>query len=330
MRAAFITTPGPPEVLEIREAPDPVAGPDEILVRVRASGLNRADLLQRKGRYPAPRGVHAQIPGLEFAGDVIGRGERVTRWREGDRVFGIVAGGAHAELVVSHERAVAAVPTNVGWVEAGAIPEVFITAHDALVTQAGLRSGERVLIHAVGSGVGTAAVQLARAIGAVPFGSARTASKIDAVRELGLEDGVLLDDGLESLPEHVRRWTGESGFDVVLDLVGGPYVPESVHALGVGGRLMLVGLVAGRHAEMPLGELLSRRITLRGTVLRSRHIEEKILATRAFEREVVPLLASGAMRAIVDSTFPLSEIAEAHRRLESDVSVGKVVLEIGG
>jgi NADPH:quinone reductase-like Zn-dependent oxidoreductase len=230
MRAAVITRPGGPEVLEIREVPRPEPRAGEILVRVRASALNRADLLQRAGRYPVPPGAPADIPGLEFAGEVAALGEGATRWKPGDRVFGLAGGGAHAEYLTAHERAVARVPDAMSWRDAGASPEAFITAHDAMVTQGGMRMGERVLIHAVGSGVGLAAVQLARAASAVPYGTSRTEDKIERARSIGLEDGVVPGPGFAAMRERVATWTGD-GVDLVLDLVGGAYLAAGVQAL---------------------------------------------------------------------------------------------------
>lgn len=329
MRAAIITQAGPPEVLEIRDVPRPEPAADQVLIRVRASGLNRADLLQREGRYPAPPGAPAEVPGIEFAGEIAACGPDARLWREGQRVFGITGGGAHAEYVIAHERAVAEVPSSLDWVEAGAVPEVFITAHDALWIQAALRPSERVLIHAVGSGVGLAAVQLCRAIGAVPYGTARTPEKIERAREHGLEDGVAIENDPDELVESERAWTGGRGFDVVLDLVGGPYVKASIDALGVRGRLLLVGTVAGGRAELELGKALGKRLRIIGTVLRARPIEEKIAATRAFAAEVAPLFDSGALRPVVDAVFDLDEIQLAHERLASNGTFGKVVLRIG-
>src|SRR5688572_9689420 len=304
MKAVVITRPGGPEVLEIRDVPQPQPGPGEILVRVRASALNRADLLQRQGRYPPPPGVPQEIPGIEFAGEVAQNGKGATRWHLGGRVFGIVGGGAHAEYLVTHQDAVAPVPKNLSWTEAGAVPEVFITAHDALWKQARLAAGETALIHAVGSGVGLAAVQLARVRGAHPYGTTRTLEKLDRAKALGLADGVVVRDGFAGLPSAVKKWSGK-GIDVVLDLAGGPYVAASIEVMALQGRIMLVGTVAGVRAELNLGQVLSRRLELRGTVLRARPLEEKIAVTQAFAQEVVPLLSSNSVRPTIDSEFPL-------------------------
>ena len=327
MRAAVITRSGGPEVLEVREAADPFVGEGMVLVRVRASALNRADVLQREGRYPAPPGAPPEIPGLEFAGEVAERGQGAKRWREGQPVFGITGGGAHAEYVAVHEDTLAEIPANLNWTEAAAVPEAFITAHDALWIQAGLQAGEHVLIHAVGSGVGLAAVQLVRARGAVSFGTSRTADKIERARGFGLTDGIALRDPAE-LKQHATRWTDGRGIHVCLDLVGGPYVKATVGVMAVHGRIMLVGTVAGATAELPLGVVLGKRLTLRGTVLRARTLEEKIAATQAFARDVMPLLASGKVKPVVDREFPLERIADAHRRMESDESFGKIVLTV--
>lgn len=326
MRAVIITCPGGPEVLELRDVPQPVPGTGEVLVRVRASALNRADLMQRAGNYPAPPGVPADIPGMEFAGEVAALGPGAREWREGDRVFGLIGGGAHAEFVTAHERTLSRVPDNLTFEQAGACPEAFITAHDAMVTQAELRAGERVLVHAVGSGVGLAAIQLARASGATPYGTARTREKLEGARELGLADGFVPAAGASDVGERTRELTGGAGVEVVLDLVGGPYFPASIDALALQGRLMLIGLVAGRQGPVDFGAILRKRLTIRGTVLRARPLEERILVTRAFSAHVVPLLASGAVRPVIDSVFPLQEIAAAHERLESNRTFGKVVV----
>jgi putative PIG3 family NAD(P)H quinone oxidoreductase len=328
MLAAVITRPGGPEVLEIREVERPVPGTGEVLVRVHATALNRADLLQREGRYPAPPGSPPDIPGVEIAGEIASRGPGTALWKDGDRVFGIVGGGGYAEYALTHERTLAAVPSRLTWTEAGAVPEAFITAHDALVTQAQLRPSERVLIHAVGSGVGLAALQITRAAGGVAYGDARTGDKIARARSLGLTDGVIVGDDVAEIARAVGQWTHDSGVEIVIDLVGGPYLGASIAAAAPRGRIMLVGTIAGREAPLSLGAVLGKRLTIIGTVLRARPLEEKIMATRAFAREVVPLLERGTIRPVVDRVFPLEQIAEAHRYLESNGTFGKVVVDI--
>ncbi len=327
MRAAVITRAGGPEVLEILDVPRPLPREGEVLVRVHASALNRADLLQRRGLYPAPPGAPSNIPGLEIAGDVADLGPGASRWRLGDRVFGIIGGGGNAEYAAIHENELARIPRDLGWTEAGAVPEAFITAHDALVTQAQLRAGERVVVHAVGSGVGLAAVQLVRALGGVCFGTARTADKIERARALGLEDG-LVATGPDEIAPAVMRWTSDAGADVILDLVGGPYLAANVECAAGKGRIILVGLLAGRAATLNLGAILSKRLAIRGTVLRSRPAREKAAATDAFARDVLPLLERGEVRPVIDRTFPIEQIGAAHALLESNETFGKVVLTV--
>lgn len=327
MQAAIISRPGGPEVLEIRSVPRPAPGAAEVLVQVRASALNRADVLQRQGRYPPPPGAPADIPGLEFAGEVVEVGPGASRWRAGQRVFGLTGGGGHAQYVVAHEQTLAEIPANLTWVQAAAVPEAFITAQDALA-QAGMRTADAVLIHAVGSGVGLAAVQLVRALGATPYGTSRTPEKIVRAREFGLEDGIALPAGLEELPEAVRRWTAGKGVDVVLDLVGGPYLAASLAVMAARGRLVALTSSGGLKVEIEMKYLLSRRLTVIGSVLRGRSLEEKIQATERFAAEVVPLLAQGKLRPVLDSEFPLSEVQAAHRRMESNTSFGKIVLQM--
>lgn len=329
MKAVVITRFGGPEVLEIQDVPAPQPGPEEVLVRVRGSALNRADLLQRMGRYAAPPGVPQNIPGLEFAGEVAALGTNARRWREGDRVMGIVAGGAHAEFLTTHQDAIAAVPPNLEWPAAGGVPEVFMTAHDAL-RQADFKTGENVLVHAVGSGVGLAATQLVKALDGRAFGTSRTPDKIERAKAFGLESGYEVPEpsALVKLSDFAKGVTGGRGFDVVLDLNGGPYFAASLEAMALGGRLILIGGVAGGKAEIDLYQILGKRLHVIGTVMRARSVEEKIATTAAFEREVVPLLANGRIEPVIDSVFPLEEIADAHRRLESNETFGKVVLTI--
>jgi len=326
MQAVWISAYGGPEVLEIRTVGKPLINDDHVLVRVRASSLNRADLLQRQGKYPPPPGFPAEIPGMEFAGEVEEVGSSVRRWKPGQRVFGLIGGGAHAEYVVTYEHLLAEIPANLDWTQAAAVPEVFITAHDALWTQANLRPGENVLIHAVGSGVGLAAVQLARAIQAVPFGTSRTADKIEKSKSLGLEDGLVLRQNFDDLLTATEKWTGGKGINVLLDLVGGPYVKASQKAMAHQGRMILVGTVAGGSYELDAKYVMSKRLQIFGTVLRARSMEEKIAATRLFAAEVVPLLACGVLRPNVDSVFSISKISQAHQRLESNETFGKVVV----
>jgi putative PIG3 family NAD(P)H quinone oxidoreductase len=328
MHAVWISTPGGPQALEIREVGRPIINDDQVLVRVRASSLNRADLLQRQGKYPPPPGFPAEIPGIEFAGEVAEVGASVRQWKPGQRVFGLIGGGAHAEYLVTYERLLAEIPANLSFEQAAAVPEVFITAHDALWTQAGLRPGESVLIHAVGSGVGLAAVQLCRAIQAVPFGTSRTADKIEKAKSLGLEAGLAVRDNFDDLQSAVQNWTSGKGVNVVLDLVGGPYVKASQKLLANQGRMVLVGTVAGGSYELDSRYMLSKRLKVWGTVLRARALEEKIEVTQKFAAEVVPLLASGVLRPNIDSVFPLAEIGKAHERLESNETFGKVVVKL--
>jgi putative PIG3 family NAD(P)H quinone oxidoreductase len=324
MRAAVITRPGGPEVIEIREVTTPQPAADEILVRIRASGLNRADIHQRNGGYPAPPGSPKDIPGLEYAGEVADVGSDVRDFAVGDRVFGIAGGGAHAEMLAVPARTAARLPETLSWANAGAVPEAFITAYDALITQARLSAGEALLVHAVGSGVGLAAIQVARSVGAVPFGTSRTLDKIDRAKPYGLENGAAIRDPAE-LGALADQWATR-GFDVVLDLVGGAYTPASIAVLASKGRVMLVGLVAGATATFDMRRILGKRATITGTVLRSRTVDEKAAATAAFIRDLGSSLADGSVRPTVDRVYSLDQIADAHRRMESNESFGKVVL----
>jgi len=305
--------------LEIEERPTPRPTASEVLVRVAGAGVNRADLLQVAGMHPAPFGWPADIPGLEFAGTVTAAGERVHSLSKGDRVFGILGGGGQATELITTEALCVRVPDSIDPVSAGGIPEVFVTAHDALVTQAGLRSGERVLIHAVGSGVGTAAVQISRALGATTVGTSRTAAKLDRAVELGLDDAVVAGDDM-------ARRIGE--VDVVLDLVGGNYLQVDVSVCRPQGRIILVGLLAGASVDLDLSAVLRKRISLTGTVLRARPEWQKAQATAAFAREVVPLFSSGALDVAIDRTMPLDEIAGAYELLARNETFGKVIISM--
>jgi NADPH2:quinone reductase len=329
MRAVVITSYGGVEGIGVQEVDTPLAPTaDRVRVRVHAAGLNRADILQRRGHYPAPPAYPPNIPGMEFAGEVESIGDAARAWKVGDRVFGITGGGAQAEFVVVPESNLARIPTELDWVEAGAMPEVFITAHDALFTRAGLHMGERVLIHAAASGVGTAAIQVAHAAGATVYGTSRTADKLQRIHELnlGLDQSVAVGGQPANFVEAVQKWTNGTGVDVILDLVGGDYFGANLEALASQGRLICVGTMAGPKSEIDLGLLLRKRVTIIGTMLRGRSIEEKAEATRLFASSVLPLVSRGAIRPVIDRVYPVDEIRDAHERMESNASFGKIVL----
>ncbi len=323
MKAVRIGRFGGPEVLEVTRVPRPRPAADQVLVRVGTSGVNRADLIQRTGRYPAPAGAPEDIPGLEYAGWVSEVGEAVTRWREGDRVMGLVAGGGYAEYVTAHERTVVRVPDNVSLEDAGGIPEVFMTAFDAVFVQMGLHAGERLLIHAVGSGVGTAAVQLAAAAGATTVGTSRTPEKVERARGLGLDLGVVADGDWAAA---VLDATNGAGVDVVLDLVGGPYLAGNLEVLATGGRIIVVGVPGGSGATIELRRLMLKRASITGTVLRARPLEEKIALAREFERRVVPLFESGRLAPVVDRRYQPEEASSAHQWMQENRTFGKVLI----
>ncbi len=328
MRAVVIESYGDPEVLTVAEVPDPEPGPEEVLVAVRATALNRADLLQRRGFYPEPGPKRAhEIPGMELAGTVAALGERATAWRVGDEVMGIVSGGAYAELITVHERQLLPVPPEVGLADAAAVPEVWITAWDALVLQGGLTTGGAALVHAGASGVGSAAIQLAKALGAGVVTTA-SAGKVEACRALGAD--VVVDyTGDDDFVQAAWDLTGGAGVDVVLDVVGGDYLPRNIKALRTGGTIVQVGVMGGGQATFDLAALLPKRATLVGTVLRARPVEEKIAVTQRFGREVLPLFARGLVRPVIDQRYPLDHIAEAHRHMEANANVGKILIDIG-
>ncbi len=324
MQAVVITEFGEPDVLKLKEVPRPEPGPREILVRVRASGINRADLIQRVGRYPAPPGCSQDIPGLEYAGVVEDVGPDVTLWKEGDRVMGITGGGGYARYVTAHERTAVRIPAGLETVEAGAIPEVFMTAFDALFRQMNLQEGETLLIHAVGSGVGTAAVQLAQAAGVRSIGTSRTREKIEEALELGLDVGVL---GVEEWPDRVLEASGKRGVDLILDLVGGTYLEGNVRVMAQGARQIVVGVPSGSVAPLDLRTLMAKRALVKGTVLRARPLEEKIALAREFEQRVCSLFAARTVRPVVHATYPPGEAAEAHRAMADNRNFGKLLLE---
>lgn len=323
-RALLIQGKGGPEVLSLGEIQVRDPGPGEVLVEVKAAGLNRADCLQRKGVYPAPPGTIADVPGLEFAGYVAAVGPEVQQLKIGDAVMAITSGGAMATHIVAHEGELMRVPQGMAVHEAAAIPEAFMTAYDALVLQAGMRLGQHVLLHAVGSGVGTAALQLALAAGAIPVGTSRKADKLQRLQALGLRHGIVTADG--KFAEQMRSVSADRLADIVLDTVGAKYLVENLKAVAVGGTIVTIGLLGGATGELPLGLMVAKRATLRGSVLRSRSLGEKLDLASAFARAVLPLFASGALKPVIEDVMPMGEAQRAHQRMESDDLFGKLVL----
>lgn len=326
VRVVVLNGSGGPEVLSIdeRDVRDP--GPGEVLVEVAACGLNRADILQRRGLYPAPPGAIADVPGLEYAGTIAAVGANVHATAVGARVMGIVGGGGMATHLVVHEREIIPVPASMTLTDAAAVPEVFLTAYDALFVQAGIGLGSRVLIHAVGSGVGTAAVQLVQATGAGAIGTSRTASKLERCAEFGLhpDSAIHVEDGTFS--RQVLEKTDGRGVDVILDLVGGAYLEENIRAVATRGRVIVVGLVGGLSGKTPLGLLLRKRASVVGTVLRSRPLEEKARLAQQFADAVLPRFVDGTIRPVVGDVLPMDKIARAHERMESNQTFGKLIL----
>lgn len=304
--------------IEIAEHPDPVPAAGQVLVRVHAAGLNGADIHQVRGRYPAPPGSPQDIPGLELAGEVAGRGPGSMRFEDGARVMGIVGGGGQAELAIVHERQLMPVPDALDWVSAGGVPEVFTTAHDALFTQAGLEPGERLLVHGGAGGVGTAAIQLARAAGARVYATVRNEDLREGVAELGAE---VLD------PE---EFTDHGPFDVILELVGAPNLASNLGALATGGRITVIGIGAGAKGELNLGALMVTRARVQGSMLRARPLEEKAMTARAMERSVLPLFEAGRIHVPIAGSYGLDDAAAAYERFTAGGKLGKIVLEIAG
>ncbi|CAM3065086.1 NAD(P)H-quinone oxidoreductase [Corallococcus sp. ZKHCc1 1396] len=326
MKVVRITQPGGPEVLAFDERPEPAPGPNDVQVRVRTSALNRADLLQVRGAYPPPQDVPQDVPGLEYAGEVVAVGSRARKFQVGDRVMGLVGGGAWSEVLTTHEREVLRMPQGMDFANAAALPEAYLTAWDALVLQADLRPGETVLVHAVASGVGSAAALLCRAMGVRVVGTGRNAEKLARASEWGVERTVLCDSSPPVFADAVLAATGGRGADVCLDLVGGNYLPESLKAMAPRGRLMQVGSVAGSRADVDLGVVMRKRLRITGTVLRSRPAEEKMALTQAAERQLLPLFDSGALKAVVDEVLPMTDIRAGLERMAGNSTVGKLVV----
>lgn len=322
MRAVVMSRPGDPDALEVREVADPVAGKGEVLVKVYASGINRADLLQVRGGYPVPPGAPKDILGLEYAGTVEAVGPGVHRWEPGQRVMGILGGGGYAERVVVHERTCVEVPDGVDLMSAGAIPEAYFTAFDAVFRQAGLAAGETLLIHAVGSGVGTAALQMARRAGARTIGTSRTPEKLRAAKGLGLEWAFGADwlDGVMDVTEG-------RGVEVILDLVGAPYLADNQKAVAMLGRHVVVGVPGGAKTEIDLRAMMMKRASIRGTVLRARPLEEKAALAQEFAARMVGGFLDGSLVPVIHRIFPADQVLEAHACMRGNENFGKILLE---
>ena len=324
MRAVVLRSYGGPEVLAVETLPDPVPGPDEVVVAIVSTALNRADLLQRRGLYPGPT-MAQEIPGLELAGRVVVRGQRAQQWQVGDAVMAITGGGGYAGRIAIHERQLMAVPAALSLADAGAVPEVFLTAWDALVVQGGLTSGRWALVHAGASGVGTAAIQIAKAIGARIVVTC-SAAKVAACLALGADAAV--DYGASDFVVETFTATGGNGVDVVLDVIGGDYVDRNIACLALKGCIVQVGVMAGGTTSVNVGMLMPKRASIIGTVLRARPLEEKIALSRRFAAEVLPLFGAGGLHPVIDSRFPLDRIADAHRRMEANANIGKIVIDV--
>lgn len=322
-KAIRIREPGGPEVLEAGEIEVPEPGPSEVLVEVAAAGLNRADCLQRRGFYPAPPGVPADVPGLEFAGVVESVGDSVDAWKTGDRVMGIVGGGAMATRLITEADELMPIPVGLSLERAAGVPEVFLTAYDAIVLQGGLCAGKSVLLHAVASGVGTAGIQLASVIGAASIGTSRSADKLPRCVELGLNHAILVEGGAFS--KDVLK-VAPKGVDVILDTVGAAYLTQNVEVIGNKGRIIVIGLMGGLKGELALGTLLAKRASIHGSVLRSRSSAEKAELTRSFCEQMLGRFATGELEPVIDDVLPMTEVQAAHRRMDANDTFGKIVL----
>ena len=325
MRAVVLRSHGGPDVLQFEDVASPIIGEQDILVTVAATALNRADLLQRMGFYPNPFPSGPEIPGLEFAGTVAAIGEKVTAWSIGDRVMGITSGGAYAEQLSIHERQAMAVPSGMSLHDAAGIPEVFITAWDALVVQGGLTSGRWAMVHAGASGVGTAAIQICKAIGARIVVTC-SGGKVEACRALGAD--VVVDYGTHDFVAEVATATGGAGVDVILDVIGGDYVERNIASLAVKGHIIQVGVMAGKPVPFNVGLLLGKRASITGTVLRARPLEEKIAISQRFASEMLPLFAASQLKPVIDSVYAFADIASAHEYMATNGNVGKIVITV--
>jgi putative PIG3 family NAD(P)H quinone oxidoreductase len=325
MTAIGIKTPGGPEALVAEERPVPVPGPTEVLVRVRAAGVNRPDVMQRKGQYPPPPGA-PDIPGLEVAGDVVAVGGNVTRWKTGDKICALVSGGGYAEYCVTDEATALPVPKGFSYVEAAALPETFMTVWHNVFERGALKSGETFLVHGGSSGIGTTAILLAKAFGATVIATAGSPEKCEACRKLGAD--VAIDYNKEDFVAVTKEATGKNGANLILDMIGGDYVDRNFEAAAVEGRIVQIATQKGTKVTADLRRLMLKRLTLTGSTLRARPVADKAAIARALEAKVWPLLESGKIRPVIDSTYPLTKASEAHARMETSLHIGKIMLEV--
>ena len=326
MQAVVISKPGSPDVLKIEKLPDPTITDDEVLIQVAGAGINRADLLQRRGMYPSPDGYRDEIPGLEVSGTIIQLGNNVPKqWEEGQQVMALVDGEGYASMAAINHNMLMQVPSDIDTIHASGIPEVFLTAYDALVVQCGMKLQDKILIHAVGSGVGTAAVQIAKEFDCQIFGTAGSDAKIDFAKQLGLNHGINYNK--ESFFENVKLSTAKTGVDIILDVVGSSYLEDNINSLSLKGRLIIIGLLGGDKANIQLGKILRNRLQIIGTVLRSRTLEEKINLTQHFKNDLLDKFSQKKIHPVIDRVYPYHLAAEAHELMENNANTGKIILD---
>jgi NADPH:quinone reductase len=325
MTAIGIKSPGGPEVLAPEERPVPVPGPSELLVRVKAAGVNRPDVMQRKGQYPPPPGA-PDIPGLEIAGEIVALGDKVTRWKIGDRICALVSGGGYAEYCLTDEATALTIPKGFSFVEAAALPETFMTVWHNVFERGALKAGETLLVHGGSSGIGTTAIMLAKAFGAKVIATAGSPEKCEACRKLGAD--VAIDYNKEDFVAVTNEATYKKGVELILDMIGGDYVDRNFEAAAVEGRIVQIATQKGPKVTIDLRRLMLKRLTHTGSTLRARPVADKAAIARAVEAKVWPLLESGKVRPVIDSTFPLAKASEAHARMETSLHIGKIMLEV--
>ena len=326
MQAVVISKPGSPDVLKIQELPDPTITENEVLIKVAGAGVNRADLLQRRGMYPSPEGYRDEIPGLEVSGTIVQIGGKVPKeWEKGQKVMALVDGEGYASMAAIHHKMLMQIPSDIDIIHASGIPEVFLTAYDALVIQCGMKLRDKLLIHAVGSGVGTAAIQIAKEFDCQIFGTAGSDAKISFAKQLGLHHGINYNE--DSFLEYVKLSTDKNGVDIILDVVGSGYLEDNINSLSVKGRLIIIGLLGGDKANIQLGKILRNRLQIIGTVLRSRTTDEKIYLTQQFKNDFLNKFSQKKIHPVIDRIFPYHLAHEAHELMENNGNTGKIILD---